>query len=178
MKYKRGSFEFNICFLLSSKNDAQANEDSDLDFDQEVDEDAITRALYKLQSHLIEMELESDFLSCTPADAQPKSDQTCSHKLKKKNEVLEYTIRELFLNLVSPTVTSFILPLDELNSLQFHKRPVPVARDKQYDFKPEVPYLDVAPYLLDILQEFFDQQQNLLVLRILPFLLEARYTVP
>ena len=95
MKYKRGSFEFNVCFMLSKKREGlfghqQENEDTDDFCNQIVDEEVITRALYKLQSHLIEMELESDFLSCTPADAQPKSDETCQVKLKKKSEMLEW----------------------------------------------------------------------------------------
>jgi hypothetical protein len=62
-KYKRGSFEFNFCFIISAE--------TYVDIKNQL---VICTILKKVSSILAQMELENDFLSCSLAGAPPKSD--------------------------------------------------------------------------------------------------------
>lgn len=62
-KYKRGSFEFNFCFILEKES-----------FENEVHRDIVQHIIKKMACILTQMELENDFLSCNLADSPPKSD--------------------------------------------------------------------------------------------------------
>lgn len=79
-KYTRGSFEFNFCFIIAEKT-----------FKDPHYKDIVTMILKKISSILTQMELETDFLSCTLAGSKPKSDVKDPAKISAKRR-LQYLI--------------------------------------------------------------------------------------
>jgi hypothetical protein len=90
VKYKRGSFEFNFCFIVSEET-----------YQTERDRQILTLSLKKVAGILTQMELESDFLSCHLAGSLPKSEDKDPIKVLYKDRLLHF-VKELYLKLTNP----------------------------------------------------------------------------
>ena len=75
-KYKRGSFEFNVCFIVSGQT-----------FENNRNHQIISMSLKKIASALTQLELERDYLSCWLAGSAKTSDLKDSQKQKVKENL-------------------------------------------------------------------------------------------
>ena len=162
VKYKRGSFEFNFCFIVSQET-----------YEIPRNREIISLSLKKVAAILTQMELESDFLSCHLVGSQPKSEDKDPVKVQYK-ERLQYFIKDLFTQLSEETQKSFCIPIDDLNCFGLNLEEK--CTDSKIELKPNDVPIFIEPHLKQNLSQAIIKDQNLLLSRIF-FFLDGKNTI-